>query len=62
MSSTEIPNNRKRAQLAGTTTDADGAGVRPCSPFLTRISVWGCADSLSSFGGEGQGEEVVVLG
>jgi hypothetical protein len=29
--------------------------------MLTRVEMWRSADSLSSFGGEGQGEEVVIL-
>src|ERR1035437_6915948 len=49
------------AHLAGTTVAGNRAGVRPSSLLLTRRSVLTGrgAVSLSSFGGEGQGEEAL---
>jgi hypothetical protein len=54
---------RVSAWLAGTTTEGDWARVRSSSLLLAPISVLTGrgAISLSSLGGEGQGEEAVVL-
>jgi hypothetical protein len=50
-------------RLTGTTTESDWAGVRSAMLLHTRLSGFTGrgAVSLSSFGGEGQGEEAVVL-